>query len=621
MDFIQPGRVVLWGDRKWVIIDFAGLDRVVIRPMKGSRSRQAPAAELIPVQGHLVRPNVHTMSAEAWNKAWRIFEGIEPLTRFRRNSAKAVTEAAANLNVSTAQVYNYLALWKRYKRVSAFTRKVRSDKGKSRLQPEVQEIIKNVIDTFFLVPERPTEAETVLEVRRLCAQAQLPLPSATPVLAAIRAIPERERARAHLGSKRARERFDPYRGSFPGADFPLAVVQVDHTPADVILVDEETRRAIGRPTLTVLIDVCTRMIQGFFISLEAPSALSAAMALQHAILPKDQWLRERGLLDLFAKYGFDDPWPIWGRPRKVHADNASEFRGNALKRGCMEYGITLEHRPKGLPQYGGAIERSFRSFMGATQRLKGTTFSNVYKKVDYDSERRAILTLKEYERWFTIFVVTRYHQKRHQGIQYPPINLYRRFILGDSETPPMGLPEPEADPHRLLIDFLPYFERSIQQQGVAIGNIHYWDDSLRRWIGAKDPTSRAQSRKFIFARDPRDLSHVYFLDPDTNMYFPIPYRNRARPPISYWEHAAAQRLIAKDPNRKPNEEMIFQGIALARELEAEADKKTKQVRKMKARRQGWDQAQRKAADSPFVRADAILTSSANRALTRYWSSL
>ena len=52
---------------------------------------------------------------------------------------------------------------------------------------------------------------------------------------------------------------------------PLDIIQIDHTKVDVILVDEETRKPIGRPIITVAIDVFSRMIFGFYISFEGPS--------------------------------------------------------------------------------------------------------------------------------------------------------------------------------------------------------------------------------------------------------------------------------------------------------------------------------------------------------------
>jgi putative transposase len=79
----------------------------------------------------------------------------------------------------------------------------------------------------------------------------------------------------------------------------------------------------------------------------------------------------------------------------IHVDNAKEFHSQALLRGCQEYGITLEHRPRRQPHFGGHIERVIGTMMGAVHLLPGATFSNSQEKGDYDSEGRSVLTLPE----------------------------------------------------------------------------------------------------------------------------------------------------------------------------------------------------------------------------------
>jgi putative transposase len=44
---------------------------------------------------------------------------------------------------------------------------------------------------------------------------------------------------------------------------PLEVVQIDHTLVDVVVVDELERLPLGRPWLTLAIDVASRMVNGF----------------------------------------------------------------------------------------------------------------------------------------------------------------------------------------------------------------------------------------------------------------------------------------------------------------------------------------------------------------------
>lgn len=80
---------------------------------------------------------------------------------------------------------------------------------------------------------------------------------------------------------------------------PLEVVQIDHTRADVIVVDEQSREAIGRPWLTLAVDVLTRIVTGFHLSLDAPSR------------DKTAWLAQRGI---------DAPWPVAGLPETLHVE-------------------------------------------------------------------------------------------------------------------------------------------------------------------------------------------------------------------------------------------------------------------------------------------------------------
>ena len=67
----------------------------------------------------------------------------------------------------------------------------------------------------------------------------------------------------------------------------LEVVQIDHTEADLFLVDETTRVAMGvRPWLTLAIDVFTRMVVGFHLSMDKPSRVSIGLCMLNAVYDK-----------------------------------------------------------------------------------------------------------------------------------------------------------------------------------------------------------------------------------------------------------------------------------------------------------------------------------------------
>jgi putative transposase len=137
-------------------------------------------------------------------------------------------------------------------------------------------------------------------------------------------------------------------------------VQIDHTLVDVIVVDSATRTPIQRPWLTLAIDVYSRCVVGFYLSLEPPSATSVAMCILHTALPKAPWLAARKI---------DETWPIQGIMKRLHLDNAKEFRSEALRRGCEQYGIEIDFRPVRTPHYGGHIERLIGTMMGQVHLL------------------------------------------------------------------------------------------------------------------------------------------------------------------------------------------------------------------------------------------------------------
>lgn len=172
--------------------------------------------------------------------------------------------------------------------------------------------------------------------RRQFADRQLPAPNYRTVKRRADGLDFRLVMRKREGSKKAREKFGPVNISTLRPELPLGVWQMDHTPVDVFVVDNEHSILIGRPWLTLAIDLAARKVAGIDVSLRAPSALSVSLTLSHAVLSKTEWFADRKLLNL--------NWPVAGLPRTIHADNGKDFHSEALVRGCREYGIQLDHR-------------------------------------------------------------------------------------------------------------------------------------------------------------------------------------------------------------------------------------------------------------------------------------
>jgi len=573
-----PGRTIRWRKRRFVVVDCTGFDTIIAREVGKRRLERIPVAEAQPDHSINQRAtfvtNLVTVAEEEWQTAvqqFTILKSLLEMDAMDRTRAD-VEKVAGILDRHPATIYRWIDSYNRSERLSALLRKGRSDRGRSRLSNSVDTIIEAAIKRIYLTAEQPHVTAVIEEVDLQCFKAKLKKPGANTVRRRVAMLSDRLKLEKR---KAAAEKYEPIKGHFPGADYPLAVAQIDHTPMDVIVVDEEHRQPIQRPWLTVVIDVYSRMVLGFAIYLEKPSAFTAGLAVAHAVLPKENWL---------TGVGVQAEWPCWGKVRTIHCDNAKEFRGTVIGRACQDHDIAVEHRPPREPRYGGHIERGFGTWLTRARRLKGTTFSNVVQKGDYDSEGRAIMTRAELEKWFTIYVAKVYANTFHKGIKTTPLAKYQEGILGTGNRPGIGLPDRVAEPTAFMLDFMPFEERTIQEYGVAIGHIYYWDDALRPWIHARDPEDSRRPRKFTFRIIPRDMREIYFRDPSSNTYIAIPYRDRTRPPVSRWEIQAAEKRLREAGYARVDEALIFQAVEEMRRLEQESEHKTKKARRAREMR-------------------------------------
>ena len=233
------------------------------------------------------------------------------------------------------------------------------------------------IQTFYLRPERPSIRELVERIRAECHRVGLPPPHWRTVRLRIRRVDARRAMMCREGAAAARAVFTPVVEEYRSAG-PLDVVQIDHTIVDLIVVDEVTRTPIGRPVLTLAIDIHTRVVTGFYLGLDHPSILRAGVCIAQSVFEKGTWLAERGI---------DLPWPISGLPRAVHVDNAGEFHSSAFTRTLDDFGVQAIYRPIARPHFGGHIERLIGTTMGAVHVLRGTTF---YGSTEVSFETTAI---------------------------------------------------------------------------------------------------------------------------------------------------------------------------------------------------------------------------------------
>lgn len=590
---ITKGELVNYNGQEYVLLKVLDLNKVLAQNMVSKVTEVLEINDLTPWVVNLEEKtdkaefDLTDIPEEEWQFARERLKIIQPLLSGQERGTAAAKTIADQSGYGVATIYR----WVKAFRNSGLLSDLLPDKpgwraGSWRTDAGVEAIIKDCINSYYLTDQKRSIASTTKEVQRLCVNAGFPKPHWETVKRRIDAMGERDRFEKRHSKRAASQIFDVNEGSIPNAGWPLALVQIDHTPLPVMIVHDVTRRSIGRPYVTFSIDVYSRMITGMELSLEAPSAMSAGLCLSHSILAKNKWLADDiGLSDV--------EWPCWGVMGILHMDNAREFRGDMLKDACREYDIDPQFRPVKTPHYGAHIERYMGTASEALKALEGATFSNPKERGEYDSEDRATMTLHELEQWLVLFIA-KYHRTPHRGINNEaPIDRYRNGLFGGEGKLPRGLPARRLDEEKVRIDFMPFIERTVQNYGVVIDDVYYFADVLRSWVNAPDPKNPKLKRLFKFRRDPHDISRLYFFDPISKRYFVIPYRNTSFPPISIWDFNAARKAAKKAGVKDINENIIFEYANQQQEIQDQAGLKTKVARREDQRKIQHEKARKK----------------------------
>jgi len=491
------------------------------------------------------------------------FAVLMPLAGKRVLSKQDMMHCTAALKLSAAQIYRLLArLDANLGPLSLLPRRRGRSKGIKLIDASAEDIIQEAIDECYVGPGA-TSRRVIEKVIECCLAMSIQAPSATTIANRIRERKPRALLAKKSGSKAACQAYE-VRGGKIQPEAPLELIQIDHALVDCILVDSEQRLPLIRPWVTMAIDVYSRVLLGFYLSLSYPSAMSVALCISHSILPKERWLRMYGLTD--------GEYPFYGVPKRIHVDNAKEFRSKNLSDSCRWYGIELTFRPKGTPHNGAHIERLIGTFMGKVHFLPGATMSSVKDKGHYKSEQHAALSFSEFREWF-IREAEIYHKTTHSAMGYSPLYKWESHFKnkdGSFFYPPI------IDDHlRLLIDFMPVKKRVIGRAGIRLHNIDYYSSTLKRFdIGTK----------CTVRYDPESLSKVWILPAGERSYIELGYADLRLPNTSLLEFKRLRAKLKDESERRVPAAEVFKLIEKNEALVNAAVARSKQARKMKERK-------------------------------------
>jgi len=518
------------------------------------------------------------INAASWAEALRRDQVLRPLAESDSPVSRSEADAiASRLGISQRWAFALLRRLRADLRTSTLlARDCGRPRGMRLLQPEVEAVVEGQVMDFYATAEKPSKLDLFEAIRRECRRRGLRPPANETVRRRLSAMDPIAIAAGRHGRKAARDRHGPAKKHFEPSKELLGMVEIDHTRVDVIVVDDAYREPIGRPWLTLAIDVFSRVVAGYYLTLEAPSSLSVALCMAHMVSDKAHWLAEQSI---------QATWP-GGLPAAVHLDNAAEFHADALVRGSEEHGIVVNYRPVATPHYGGHIERLVGTIMGEVHLLPGTTFSNIAERGNYDSERHAVMTVAELDLWLTRQIAVLYHGAPHKGLGgRTPLGVWEEAVANGRG------PRTAPDPGRVRLDFLPFELRQPRRDGIELFRLGYWHDAL--------PALAARGKAKLRVRyDPRDMSRAWLRPAGEPDYLELRLKDLRRPAVTLWEWRAAGKHLRAQGRCEFNEEAQFQAVEANRLLVADA--KTKTSRRLAQRRA----AARKGTASAAVGAPA-----------------
>lgn len=513
--------------------------------------------------------DIQLLSAELTAEAERRRDVVLALEQGHQFDNATVSAAAKAFGCSKRQFNRYR---RRYRETGELTALLSQGhdggRGKSRLPDELEEIIGEVIDQYDRNFPEALDIQIIGEIERRCHEVGAKCCSRRTLRARIARVSARERAARRYGRKIARELHEPHKGQTPKLDYPLERVQIDHTLVDVVCTGTHDRGHVGRLWITLAIDEVTRAILAFVLSWEYPNASTVAQCLYRVMTPKDEWLK---------RVGTTLTWPMFGTPDRIYLDNAAEFSSRALRFGCKQYNIGLEHRPKGLPHFGGIIERVVGTVMAEMRLLSAATakrrgFSKI-KTVN--PNEKAEMSREELEAWLIEFICGQYHGRPHTTTRQNPQLAWMRGIYGTERRVGRGAPEVPKDKQKIYLDFADLETRTVERYGIRWDNIRYWGEVLRPLLDASD------QRRHIVRRNPYDASRIYFRHPVDGLYYELRASDITLPSVPVWEYQQAHRREREEFGDRPDTETAMASIKRQREIEAQARSRTQQYKRRK----------------------------------------
>jgi putative transposase len=373
--------------------------------------------------------------------------------------------------------------------------------------------------------------------------APIRVPGRTTVWRWLTSHSDYDKSRRRFGARIAERMFKPLKGSLE-AKHILNVAIMDHTWADCHVIDDVHKVPVGRPYITMLIDVRSRYPLAHIIGYTPPSLETVMACIRRAVRPKT-WINKQ----------FPDIqgcWLAYGVPRTILVDNGWEFSGGSFKDACEDAGISVEWAPVRTPEYKGICERFFRTLNQLLiHKIKGSVpFSpQRLKEFGIDPSAEAVILLSELEELICHVIIEVYGREFHQGIKAVPEQVWR------TDQAAVGI-DYAADLQALDLSLGKMGpKRKLSKSGIQYKGLTYRSEAVAGLLNDLVPRGRkrgvpAGTVEVKFKYWPEDVSKIAVWSPVRQSYVELPCTNPIYAGNLSEHHHDVLREYAKDQGLK-----------------------------------------------------------------------
>lgn len=299
-----------------------------------------------------------------------------------------------------------------------------------------------------------------------------------------------------------------------------ALVMMDDTPIPgLFLVDAENNIPLGSPTLHLIVDNKSKVIPGWDLSWDEPSAATVLRTVLHANTPK------RIPADL-EKLHPDLKW-ICFKPSVLLVDNLTGHHSRHVEDSLLDVGTDVEFAGEEMPRDKAAVERVIGTILSLfVKNLPAATYDIPRaREFGFDPSKMVMCDIKIARELLNRAICT-YHLTPHRGLKgRQPALVFRQHVAAHGVS---------------LINDIDEFKRSIgnveydvalTSSGIELHGLRYSDarvtrvlvdDLLGHQTASEGRTAKKHSLRVKVKFSPDDIGEIHVWNTFTKRYVTLP---------------------------------------------------------------------------------------------------